>query len=208
MHWMTSAIITGAIAFAATNVDDLFVLMLFFAQAERYLKSQIYIGQYLGFTAIVVCSLPGFFGGLLIPQTWIGLLGIIPIVLGVRALLNREDEAEIQGVNARSNALTKFLLRFISPQTLSVASVTFANGGDNIATYIPLFASIEPERLIIVLVTFFALVAVWCSIASWLASHRAIEPVLVRYNRILVPLVLIGLGIYILIENEVWKIFA
>ncbi|MER3432246.1 MAG: transporter [Leptolyngbya sp. ERB_1_1] len=209
MLWFLSAVLTGAIAFSATNIDDLFVLMLFFSQVDSsFTKYQIYLGQYLGFAAITACSLLGFLGGLLIPQTWIGLLGFLPIFLGVRAILKREEEDEIQGATLPNNALTKFLLRFFQPQILRTAIVTFANGGDNIATYIPLFASLDKERLVIVLAVFFILVAVWCIIADRLASHPAIAPVLEQYNRILVPIVLIGLGIYILIENETWQLVS
>lgn len=207
MLWFFSTVLTGAIAFTATNIDDLFVLMLFFSQAS-FTKAQIYLGQYLGLGGIVACSLLGFLGGLLIPQAWIGLLGLLPIFLGIRAIVTREEGDEIQGATLPNNSITKFLLRFFQPQVLSVAIVTFANGGDNIATYIPLFASLDGQRLAIVLAVFLILVAVWCAIANWLASHPAIAPVLERYNRILVPIVLIGLGIYILIENETWQIFS
>ncbi|MGG6265796.1 cadmium resistance transporter [Leptolyngbya sp. AN03gr2] len=207
MLWFFSTVLTGTIAFAATNIDDLFVLMLFFSQAS-FTKPQIYLGQYLGLGGIIACSLIGFFGGLLIPQAWIGLLGFLPICLGIRAIVTREEDDEIQGATLPNNAMTKFLLKFFQSQILSVAIVTFANGGDNIATYIPLFASLDWQRLAIVLAVFLILVAVWCSIANWLATHRAIAPVLEQYNRILVPIVLIGLGIYILIENETWQIFS
>ncbi|MBW4440788.1 MAG: cadmium resistance transporter [Plectolyngbya sp. WJT66-NPBG17] len=209
MLWFFSTVLTGAIAFAATNIDDLFVLMLFFSQVNAsFKKSQIYWGQYLGFAGIVACSLLGFLGGLFIPQAWIGLLGFLPIVLGIRAFLNREEEDEIQGANLPNNAVIKLLMRFFHPKILSVAIVTFANGGDNIATYIPLFASLEMQRLLIVLAVFFSLIAVWCAIANWLANHPAIAPGLEQYNQILVPIVLIGLGIYILIENETWRVFV
>lgn len=207
MLWFFSTVLTGAIAFAATNIDDLLVLMLFFSQPS-FTKTQIYLGQYLGLGGIVACSLLGFLGGLLIPQAWIGVLGLLPIVLGIRAIVTREDDDEIQGATLPNNAITKFLLRFVQPQVLSVAIVTFANGGDNIATYIPLFASLDLQRLAIVLAVFLILVAVWCVIANGLAKHPAIAPVLERYNRILVPIVLVGLGIYILIENETWHIFS
>ncbi|MBD1824339.1 cadmium resistance transporter [Cyanobacteria bacterium FACHB-DQ100] len=209
MLWFLSTVLTGAIAFAATNIDDLFVLMLFFTQVNSsFTRAHIYLGQYLGFAGIVGCSLLGFLGGLLIPQTWIGLLGVLPICLGIRAIVSREEEGEIQGATLPDHPVTKVLLRFFQPQILSVAIVTFANGGDNIATYIPLFASLELQRMMIVLTVFFSLVAVWCRVADWLSRHPAIAPVLEQYNRILVPIVLIGLGIYILIENETWKIFA
>ncbi len=209
MLWFFSTVLTGAIAFIATNIDDLFVLMLFFTQVDAsFTKSQIYLGQYLGFAGIIISSLLGFLGGLIIPQHWIGLLGFLPIFLGIRAVLAQQEEGEIQGATLPNNALTNFLLQFFKPKTLSVAIVTFANGGDNIATYIPLFASLDLERLTIVLIVFFSLIAVWCTIANRLANHPAISPVLEQYNRILVPIVLIGLGIYILIENETWQLIG
>lgn len=209
MLWFFSTVLTGAIAFLATNIDDLFVLMLFFSQVNSaFTKAHIYIGQYLGFAGIISCCLLGFLGGLLIPQTWIGLLGFLPIFLGIRAIFSREKEDAVQGATLPDHPVTKFLLRFFQPQALSVAIVTFANGGDNIATYVPLFASLDWQRFVIVVAVFFTLVAVWCRIADWLSSHPAIAPVLEQYNRILVPIVLIGLGVYILIENETWKIFA
>ena len=209
MLWFLSIVLTGAIAFVATNIDDLFVLMLFFVQVDSsFTKFQIYLGQYLGFTAIIACSLMGFFGGLIIPQHWIGLLGLLPIFLGIRAIVAPPEEGEIQGAALPNTVFTRFLLRFFKPKTLSVAIVTFANGGDNIATYIPLFGSMELQPLVIVLVVFFGLIAVWCTVANWLANHPAIAPVLEQYNRILVPIVLIGLGIYILIENKTWQIIS
>lgn len=207
MIWLFSSILTGAIAFAATNIDDLLVLMLFFAQVNSTLtKAQIYAGQYVGFSAILLCSGLGFFGGLFIPPAWIGLLGFLPIFLGIRAILQREESHDLQTATLPQNRFTKFLLRFFQPQILSVAIVTFANGGDNIATYIPLFATLKWQQLIIVLAVFFCLIAVWCMVAQWLADHPAIAPILEQHNRILVPIVLIGLGAYLLIENETWTL--
>jgi cadmium resistance transport/sequestration family protein len=205
MSWFFSALLTGAIAFAATNIDDIVVLMMFFAQ-RTYSKRHIYSGQYLGFTAIVLCSLPGFFGGAVIPKTWIGWLGIVPIVLGVRSLLDREsEEAEIQTTTVESSRLPKFITQLFAPQTLSVAMITFANGGDNIATYVSLFVNTDGNELAVMLAVFFALVGVWGAIAQWLAQHPTMTPMLTRYGHILVPLVLIGLGLYILIDNQVWQ---
>jgi cadmium resistance transport/sequestration family protein len=206
MSWIISIILTTSIAFAATNLDDLIVLMLFFAQVNAsFRKSQIYLGQHLGFAALVLCSLPGFFGGLFIPKAWIGLLGVLPIAFGIRSILNRDnDDDEIQDVNP--NAFIQKLSQFIRPETLKVAIVTFANGGDNIGIYVPLFATTNFAQLLVTLGVFFTGVWGWCAIADWLSSHAAIAPLLTRYSHILVPFVLIGLGIYILIENRTWEL--
>ena len=44
----------GLIAFIATNIDDIIVLLLFFSQINaNFRRRHIVIGQYLGFTTIV-----------------------------------------------------------------------------------------------------------------------------------------------------------
>lgn len=75
-----TAISTSISAFAATNLDDLVILMLFFAQGDRLRRRDIVSSQYLGFGLLVLASLPGFFGSLILPRLWIGLLGIMPVI--------------------------------------------------------------------------------------------------------------------------------
>ena len=72
MNWFWTVIVTGITTFIATNIDDIIILMLFFSQLNRQLTvQQIVLGQYLGFTALVLASLVGFLGGLIIPKIWI-----------------------------------------------------------------------------------------------------------------------------------------
>jgi len=193
-------------AFAATNIDDILVLTVLFAQvSSQFRPHHILIGQYLGFTAIILASLPGFLGGQVIPARWIALLGLLPIAIGVRALCKSNEEDEIQTIsepvaNSRS-PLLHWLTRWIAPQTLQVAAITVANGGDNIGIYLPLFASLNSAKLLVTLIVFFSLVGVWYGMAAWLATHPKVAPLLNRFGDRLVPLVLIGLGIFILVEG-------
>jgi cadmium resistance protein CadD (predicted permease) len=110
MSWWIQAAIAGSTAFIATNVDDILILMLFFSQTNSsFRRRHIVVGQYLGFIALIIASLPGFFGGLIIPRTWIGLLGILPLAIGISNLVNnQEDEPEIQTVS--DSSVTKNLL--------------------------------------------------------------------------------------------------
>jgi cadmium resistance protein CadD (predicted permease) len=80
VHWLISALVTGAIAFSATNLDDILFLTFFFSQTAR--KWQVVVGQYLGFTALMLVSLIGFFGGRALPHEWIRWLGVAPIFHG------------------------------------------------------------------------------------------------------------------------------
>jgi cadmium resistance transport/sequestration family protein len=209
MNWLLTAITTGITAFAATNIDDIVILMLFFAQVNAtFRRRQIIIGQYLGFLALILASLPGFFGGLIVPRTWIGLLGFVPIAIGISRFVNRENnDAEVQEVSGETlHSQNHILANLLHPQIYNVAAITFANGGDNIGIYVPLFASSNFVSLAVILIVFFVLVGVWCYIAERLTRQNAIAHVLTRYGHAVVPFVLIGLGILILIESESYQL--
>ena len=193
-------------SFIVTNIDDIFVLMLLFSQASSQAKASngrtvkgnriypkdIVIGQYLGFALLVLISLLATFGVTLIPDQWVGLLGLIPIYLGVKLFIKGEDEDE-GAILSSLNKFNKFYL--------SVAFITFANGGDNIGIYVPFFSTLNNNQLVITVVTFFIMVAVWCLIGYRLARFRYVSETLEKYGRWVIPIVFIGLGFYIMAEN-------
>lgn len=215
MSWFARAIIAGITSFSATNIDDIVFLMLFFAQVnETFRYRHIIVGQYLGFIALIIVSLPGYFGGLIVPRDWIGILGLVPIAIGISKLLKRpKDEEEVQTVSGQfdssrpnTSILSSTLASLLSPQTFNVAAVTFANGGDNIGIYVPLFASSDLASLAVILIVFFLLIGAWSYLAFLLTSQPTIARVLTRYGHGFVPFVLIGLGIYILIESGTYRL--
>lgn len=214
MAWFFTALAAGITSFVATNIDDIIILMIFFSQvSDRFRTRHIIIGQYLGFTALILASLPGIFGGLIVPKAWIGLLGLVPIVIGVKQLLSRDnDEVEIQAVSSAPNpsgsdkSILNSLVNLLSAQTYNVAAVTVANGGDNIGIYVPLFASNSLLSVAVILGVFYLLVGVWCLIAYLLTRHPVVAKVLTRYGHAIAPFVLIGLGIFILIESGTYRL--
>lgn len=191
MSWLAKAIIAGITSFSATNIDDIIVLMFFFAQVNATFRVRhIIVGQYLGFIAIIIASLLGFFGGLIVPRAWIGLLGLVPIIIGISKLLKLNQQEEVQAVsdvNQASTSRTSIITQLLSPQTFNVAAVTFANGGDNIGIYVPLFASSNLLSLGVILSVFFLLVGVWCYLAYLLTRHPQIVRILSRYGHVIVP---------------------
>ncbi|MFK4968614.1 CadD family cadmium resistance transporter [Lactococcus garvieae] len=197
-------------SFIVTNIDDIFVLMLLFSQASSQAKASngrtvkgnriypkdIVIGQYLGFALLVLIGLLATFGVTLIPDQWVGLLGLIPIYLGVKLFIKGEDEDE-GSILSSLNKFNKFYL--------SVAFITFANGGDNIGIYVPFFSTLNNNQLVITVVTFFIMVAVWCLIGYRLARFRYVSETLEKYGRWVIPIVFIGLGFYIMAENNIFS---
>jgi cadmium resistance transport/sequestration family protein len=200
---LVTLILAAISSFIATNLDDLIILMVFFSQVgDRLRPQQIILGQYFGFTTLILLSLPGFFGGAIIPKNIIGLLGILPIIIGIKQLLDKEtEEGQNLSTQTERSLFYTFLLSWLNPQILKIAAVTFANGGDNIAIYLSFFASLNLWELIITLGIFFVLVGCWCAFAYLLTLHPTLGKIFNRYGKKLAPWVLIGLGIYILKES-------
>lgn len=202
---MIETIVTALLAFASTNVDDLFILMvLFTATPQSFRPSNILAGQYLGITTLIAISLVGSLIGIVIPKVYIGLLGFFPVYLGIRKLFTRNDNTDDAPTLASEK---KYILSsVISPATLSVASITIANGADNIGIYIPLFVNLSVTNLILTIGIFFTMVFVWVKIAEYLIQHPRLKNTLARYNHLLFPSILIGLGIYIVVESETYTL--
>lgn len=182
MNSLVATLITGVISFAATNIDDMFVLTLFFSQTPR--KWRVVLGQYLGFTPLLVISLVGFFGGRVLPHEWIHFFGLAPIAIGVKKFLVKSDDH----------------LKRPDAGILDVAFVTFANGGDNIGIYAPLFAVSDLPRLLVLIALFYLLLGIWCVVGYLIPRHPIIGNTLKRWGHWLVPLVLIGLGLHIILS--------
>ena len=218
MNNILGAVISGVTAFAATNLDDLFLLMLYFSRANNnpQREGSIILGQYLGFSVLVFISVLGYLGSLLIPRHYVGLLGILPILLGIRELLSFWQADEQDGPQVAANAKTATpsgifrsrLLRWLNPQASSVAVVTVANGSDNLAVYTPLFAAGGTRPMVIIIVVLLLMVRVWCFIADWLAENPVTAGPLRRYGKLLMPFVLMGIGLTILIESGALELFV
>jgi cadmium resistance protein CadD (predicted permease) len=134
-------IATAATAFTATNLDDIIILLLLFSQLGERLKAvHVVGGQFLGFTLLVLASLAGFVGSLLIPEEWIGLLGLLPISIGISRLIEVLQGGD-GGEEFQANPSERegFWRSWPLAEVFSVAAVTVANGGDNIGIYLPLF---------------------------------------------------------------------
>ncbi|MBN3882626.1 MAG: cadmium resistance transporter [Nostoc sp.] len=214
MTWLISTLIIGISVAFATTFDDNLYLTAFFGKVNRSFRPKhIVLGEFLGFTALVCASLPGFFGGMIIPSTWIGLLGLLPIAIGISNFISREEQEEtVQAVSVdltpvKSGRQKKSLLATIrDPQTYRVSAVTIANGGNNIGIYVPLFASSNLPSLGVILCVCYFTVGAWCLLSYNLTRNPLMTPVLTRYGRKIFPFVLIYLGLSILIKSETYRL--
>ncbi|KUN80978.1 cadmium transporter [Streptomyces bungoensis] len=183
--------------FAVTNIDDILVLALFFAQGAGHPGStrRIVLGQYLGFAAILAVAVAAAFGATFLPEAAIPYLGLLPLALGLKAARqawkDHRDGSGDEEEQAREGG----------PVPLEVAAVTFANGGDNIGVYVPVLATAGNGGMSVYAVVFLVLVAVWCLAGEFFATRPVIAKALARWGHVLLPLVLIAIGLLILIEG-------
>jgi cadmium resistance protein CadD (predicted permease) len=195
---MTAGVIAEAAGlFAVTNFDDIVILSLFFAQGAGQHGSarRVIAGQYLAFTAILAVAIAVTFGTRVLPKEALPYLGLLPIALGLRDARKAWQNRKLgdHGEQAESGQG--------SPAIVKVATTTFANGGDNIGVYVPVFTTVGTGGTIVCCVVFLVLVGVWCAAGRFVATRPVIAKPLGRWGHILLPVVLITIGLLILIEG-------
>src|SRR5262249_2533486 len=174
-----------------TNVDDMVVLAVLSGSARatgRPRRWEIWAGQYVGIAVLVAVSMAAGRGLTLIPDNWIWLLGLVPLGLGIGKLA-AALRARRRGGHPPAAA----------PGGLpGVVGLTIAKGGDNLAAYTPVFATMTAGAVAVTIAVFAVGVAVWCLIGSWLVSHHRATEVLERWGHWIIPVVYILIGLYIL----------
>ena len=194
---MIQNVVTSIILYSGTAVDLLIILMLFFAKRKRRKDIiNIYLGQFLGSVSLILLSLLFAFVLHYIPSKEIlGLLGLIPIFLGLKVLFLGDSDGE---------AIAKEGLRKDNKNLIFlVAMITFAScGADNIGIFVPYFITLNLADLIVALLTFLVMIYLLVFSAQKLAQLPSVGETLEKYSRWFIAVVYLGLGIYILIENN------
>lgn len=192
----TGVVAQAAGLFAVTNIDDIVLLALFFARGagDRGSTRRIVIGQYLGFTAILAVAVAAAFGATFLPEPAVPYLGLLPLALGLKsawqAWKRRDDEDDAETEDGEGG-----------PSSLAVAAVTFANGGDNIGVYVPVFATAGLGGTGVYAGVFLILVAVWCLAGRFFATRPLVARALSRWGHIVLPVVLVAVGLLILVQG-------
>jgi cadmium resistance protein CadD (predicted permease) len=175
-----SLVLLSVALFASTNLDDIFVLVGFLA-SPSFRGRDVIIGQFLGIAALMV------------PREVVGLLGIAPVVIGVRAFRRARDTKTGDGSLPKTSRTG----------VLAVAVVTIANGGDNLAAYVPVFARRPLDAFLVIGLVFAAMTGAWCWLAHFLVSHPQVGAPVRRYGGRVFPWVLVAIGLNVLWSNAV-----
>jgi cadmium resistance protein CadD (predicted permease) len=188
----------GFATFVATNIDDLFILMAFFAN-RRFPIFQVVLGQYVGMGSLIAVSMLGALIALILPNNLIGLIGIFPIAIGIKELLElRNNDNDEQKAAKQPSQRSKGIVTYLP--FITVAAVTFS-GGEEIGIYTSVFATNNEIFEIVVIVSLIiGLTGVWCGMAAYLVNHSFLADHFRQIANMILPFLLIGLGAYILIE--------
>lgn len=201
---MGQTIISAIGVYISTSIDYLIILIISFAQlSQNKQKWHIYAGQYLGTGLLVGASLVAAYVVNFVPEEWmVGLLGLIPIYLGIRfAIVGEDAEEEEEEIIERLEQSKANQLFW------TVTLLTIASGGDNLGIYIPYFASLDWSQTLVALLVFVIGIIIFCEISRVLSSIPLIFETIEKYERIIVPLVFILLGLYIMYENGTIETF-
>lgn len=290
------AVIASAIVmFASTNIDDALVLVVFFANAaegkQGFQPRHVWIGQVMGFTVIMLISLIGVFVGSFLPPHYAGLLGFVPLLMGLwrtrhwcekatggaessmsdayqlqelstteggrrSSIAKRESTMEAEGQGHKSNPIeerrvsstesvadadipgshdsttepaqhlelgdpyqlheptddvtedgvteqkAEWWSTVLSVHSLKMAAVTVANGGDNVAIYIPVLVTYNAAEVLLTVAIFYILLVAWLYVAAVFVSFRFVANFIEKYGHYIIPVALILLGVYILWSTD------
>ena len=201
---MISVIISAVISFISTNIDDILVLMILFSKADsKEKRKHIFIGQYIGIGILVLISVLGALGLSIVPEKYVGFLGIVPIFIGINEFYEYktgiEEDTEVLEIEegwAKASILNS-LKKHIPLDAVKVSMISIAN----IGIYIPMFRVMTPMDLVITILIFAIMIALWCIVAIKLVNYPFIKDKIEKYKGILVPVVFIALGVFILVES-------
>lgn len=204
---MGQTIISAIGVYISTSIDYLIILIILFAQlSQNKQKWHIYAGQYLGTGLLVGVSLVAAYVVNFVPKAWmVGLLGLIPIYLGIRFAIVGEGEEEEE--EEEEKIIERLEQSKANQLFWTVTLLTIASGGDNLSIYIPYFASLDWAQTLVALLVFAIGVIIFCELSRVLSSIPLISETIEKYERIIVPLVFIPLGLYIMYESGTIETF-
>lgn len=185
-----AVVLTAAVLFAATNVDDIVILTMLSISSRATGQPRpwhIWAGQYVGLAVLVGASLAAAAGLALVPLHRLWLLGLVPLGLGLYKLA-AAIRAHRSGQRASPAAVTGLA---------GVIGLTITNGADNLSAYIPVFRTSSAAEIAVIIAVFLGGVALYCLASLGFAGHRAVIQAVQRWGEWIVPVVFVLIGFYI-----------
>ena len=197
----------AAAAFVGTNVDNCVVAMAMVAGAPLQRAHRIAAGQVVGFVVVVAVSAAGAAVLYEFSPAAVGLLGLVPLAIGVSGLLGlarrRGEAATAPGVapTGRSRRWRRRPEDRAVGQSLTAAAlVTIAAGGDNLAVYLPLLRVGGATNLAAIAAVFVVgeVLVTWLVLAG--GRHPKARQMMLRMGHVAVPALLCCVGVLVMVQ--------
>ncbi len=179
----------AAAAFLGTNSDNALVTLAMVAAAPPERARRIAAGQILGFTALVIASGATAIALFEISPRLVGLLGLVPLMLGLRGLflLRRHEQRDVTR-------------RAVGSGIIAAALVTIGAGGDNLAVYIPLFRVAGAENIAVIIGVFVLGEVILTLFVLRVGQHERVRQVVTRVGTVGAPLLYCCIGVLVLLR--------
>jgi cadmium resistance protein CadD (predicted permease) len=185
-------------AFVGTNVDNGLVATTMVATAPPERARRIAGGQVFGFVVLVVVAAAAAIALFEVPTRAIGLLGLVPLALGIRGLFALRHAEGRQRVARRA----------VGSGVIAAALITIGAGGDNLAVYIPLFRASTTSGRIVTALVFMAGEALLTMCILGAGRHPRARAVSTRIGIIAAPLLYCAVGVLVLIQANTFSVFG
>ncbi|MDF7627597.1 cadmium resistance transporter [Lactobacillaceae bacterium L1_55_11] len=177
-------LITSLIAFVSSNVDDLLLLAVLFAQAKSKKENQnILIGQYVGILLLLLVSYlmaTVWVHAINLPVRW---LGVIPILLAIKQVLPKKGGSQQQLSQVSAG---------------QVALLTIASGSDNIGLYVPIIGQQTLVETLLSVGVFILIIPLWWWLGQRLGDAPGLRNLVQRHGSIVVAVIYFLLGLWVL----------
>lgn len=169
--------------FVGVNLD-FFVILLFLLQKYRF--KDTLVGYILGMLSVfLISSLLGQTIQTFVPEWAIGLLGLIPIYMGIKG----EDDDEVQA-NHQYKGILSVLFIYIA-----------SCGADNIAVYVPVLATMSLHAVIITAIYFIILTIISITLAYYFGKLSFIQKFFQRWGEHATRIIYILIGLFVMIDT-------
>jgi cadmium resistance protein CadD (predicted permease) len=191
MNSLIAIIPIAAGAYVATNLDNFILLVSLLARYRNH-TSNVVAGY---FTCMLILGFVGLWIGKaanIAPVEYLGLLGFVPISIGVIELIQlRRGKAKVTVAKEKSvDGVQKVFMTTLFSQ--------LGNGADTIVVFGVLFIDSMPSADILTILTLAAMAVIFVFVGIYAVRHPALCEWIDRYAYRVMPFVLIIVGVYIL----------
>jgi len=177
-------------AFVGTNIDNALVTLAMVAAAPPERARRIAIGQVIGFAVLVAAAGATAIALFEISPRLVGLLGLVPLLQGIRGLFMLRHTEQRQRVSSRA----------VGAGIISAGLITIGAGGDNLAVYIPLFRVAGVTNIVSIVVVFALGEALLTAFVLRIGQHQRIRDGVTRVGALAAPVLYCLIGVVVLLR--------